>query len=103
MDDEDTLYLVYNLYFLGDPTRRSLVLPVPPMMDADVYQAMLEAHEGALLRTFVQEAGVRTSFYLDVWFPDGEPEVMTAAECRARFPGAARNRARADDGHDTTT
>ena len=103
MDDEDTLYLVYHLYFLGDPTRRSLVLPVPPTMDADVFQAMLEANEGELLRTFVRETGIGALFYVDLWFPDGEPEVITAAECRARFPDAARNRARADDGHDTTT
>ena len=64
---------------------------------------MLEANAGELLRTFVRKTGVGTLFSRDLWFPDGEPEVITAAECRARFPDAARNRAQADDGHDTTT
>jgi hypothetical protein len=70
------------------------------MVDPVAYQAMVEADGHRMLRLFVRKSSAGISFYRDAWFPAGEPELITDAECRARFPDAVRDRERRDGGHD---
>jgi hypothetical protein len=82
----EPLYLIYDIYFVGDPQPRVLILPIPPLLGAVAYQAMVEAEDFRLLRAFVTHYAAGKPFYREAWFPGSTPVVMTWAEHRARWP-----------------
>jgi len=94
MPEEELLYLVYLIHFLGEAKPRPLVIPIPDMLGASTYQEMLEAEDAWLLRRFVDQAAADTPMFGSAWFPDGTPSILTRHELLVRWPERGRAEAR---------
>ena len=82
----EPLYLVYGIHFVGDAQPRALILPIPDLLGAAAYQAMVEAEDFRLLRVLVTDYAAGKPYYREDWFPACAPVVMTHAEHRAHWP-----------------